>query len=162
MRSQIHETGYSLIDILVTIVLLGIISMIVMPTLIDAFDRSRQRATLAEMRQVSMSLGTHHIDVGGYPTGVNTLNQLMPQYLAAVPESAWGVPFLYIGLNPDGCGYLLVATGSDGLFGPPPPIPWNSEQYTPDLWLVNGTFLQAPGVDNAVASLASILTSRCS
>ena len=160
MRQMRDELGFSLIDVLVAIAIIGIVAMLATPTLVDALDRSRQRKSLGEMRQVGMALAASRIDTGGYPAGTNTLNQLVPDHLVGVPNSGWETDFLYIGIN-GGCGYLLLDTAADGLFGPVPPDPWTTETYDPDLWYVNGAFLQAPGLETALADLGPVLLAAC-
>ncbi len=152
------EDGFSILDLLVSLTIIAIVSMIVVPQLIMAFDRGRQRRTMAEMRSLSTSLATYQLDNSGFPP---ELDSLLPEYYGAMPTTGWGTSFLYTGVDPEGCGYILIGTGSDGLFGPAPPDPWFGDFPKPDIIQVNGSFLQAPGLQVRTDELDAVLTNAC-
>jgi len=161
---QLHvgnEDGFSILDLLASMSIIAILAMIVVPQLIMAWDRGRQRRTMAEMRNLSTALATYQIDHKGFPMGFDGLDSLLPDYYGKVPTTGWQTPFFYVGVAPGGCGYILIGTGADGLFGPAPPDPWFGDFPDPDIILVNGTFLQAPGLDVRASELNQVLLNAC-
>jgi len=135
-----RERGFSLIELLIVLAVIGVISVIVVPQLIDAYERSRQRGTMADMRSIAVANGTYHTDNGSY---AGVFGDLMPLFMNPVPPNdSWGNPWAYVSASAD--EYALTSYGQDGTTGPAAPIPWTGDPYTADLQVVNGTFTQAP------------------
>lgn len=131
--------GFSIIELLVVFVVVGIVAGIAVPQLLMAYERARQRATLADMQAIGMANGTYQVDHESWPA---TLDELDPEFMHPVPGAdAWGQEFSYE--VSDG-RYTLTSYGSDGNSGPAPPDPWTDEPVEADLILSNGTFVQVP------------------
>ncbi len=139
MRKQ-AEQGFSLIELLIVIAVIGIIAAIAVPMLLDAVDRAKQRRTMGDMHSIVTANGTYNVDQQNYAPTLNDLQG--SEYLQVVVlDDAWGNPFIY---NTDGSTYDLTSWGRDGAVGPPPPSPWNNEPYEPDIVINDGQFTQAP------------------
>lgn len=133
-----QQEGFSLIELLIVVAIIGIIATIAVPQLLDAIDRGRQRRTMADMRNIATANGTYRVDEGEY---ASALGDLDPTYMQVVPTNdAWAGAFQYAG----GATYTLESWGSDGADGPAAPTPWVNDPYDPDLELTNGQFTQAP------------------
>ena len=140
---QKRERGFTLIEMIVVVAILGILVSIVVPALLAAVNRSRQRRSMADMHNIAKANGTYAVDNGNY---VAALADLQPAYLMVVPvNDAWGNPLNYA---PGGGNltYMLSSFGSDGAAGPAAPIPWMNEPFEPDLIMNTGQFTQAPDV----------------
>ncbi len=138
-----RERGFTLIEMIVVVAVLGILVAIVVPALLTAVNRSRQRRSMAEMHNIAKANGSYSVDNGSY---VNALAGLQPNYMMIVPvNDAWGNAFNYA---PGGGNltYTLSSFGSDGAAGPAAPIPWMNEPFEPDLIMNTGQFTQAPEV----------------
>lgn len=134
-----HAAGFSLIELLIVMALIGIISAFVVPQLIQAFERSRQRRTLSDMRAIAGANGTYRVDFGDYATD---LSDLAPEFMNPVPPGdGWGHGWSYAS---NGVTYSLRSSGRDGASGPAAPSPWYDEPFEADLVLQNGAFTQAP------------------
>ena len=156
------ERGFSMIDLLATMSIISILAMLVVPQLLMAYDRGRQRRSVGDMRNLSTALSTYQLDNGGlFPTSAQGMDALQPDYYAGVPDDGWGTSYLYNGIN-NGCAYLLMGMGSDALIGPDPPDPWLGDSFEPDVWLSNGTFLRAPGLPDETDQLPGIIAESCS
>ena len=138
--TRTRQNGFSLIELLIVVAIIGIVSTIAVPQLMDAIDRGRQRRTMADMRSLSTANGTYRVDAGLY---AETLAALSPNYMIEIPGGdGWGNEWLYASLGAR--GYAIDSLGADGLEGPAPPEPWINDPYDPDLRLVSGAFTQAP------------------
>jgi len=143
-RRRIHidsrpSPGFSLIELLIVMALIGIISTFVVPQLITAFERSRQRRTLSDMRAIAGANGTYRVDFGDYATD---LEDLEPDFMSPVPPGdGWGNTWDY---QSNGINYALTSSGRDGASGPAAPVPWYDEPFEADMVLQNGAFTQAP------------------
>ena len=155
------ERGFSLIDVLASMAVIAILAMLVVPQLLMAYERGRQRRSLGDMRNLSTALATYQLDNSElFPTSAEGLVALQPEYYAGVPDDGWGTSYLYVGIN-TGCAYLMMGMGANALIGPNPPDPWVGDYFDPDIWLSNGTFLRAPGMPDETAQLPNIIADSC-
>lgn len=139
MNLKREQGGFSLIELLIVVAIIGIISTIAVPQLLDAIDRGRQRRTMADMRNIATANGTYRVDQGVYAPA---LADLTPDYMQiVVDKDAWGTTFQYAVSDGD---YTIESYGSDGADGPVPASPWINGPYDGDLELTNGQFTQAP------------------
>ena len=139
MRHHTTNRGFSFVELLVVMAVLGVITAIVTPQLLTAFERSRQRRVMADMRSIAAANGTYALDNGN--VYAPTLIALQPFYMGPVPSAdAWGNPWVYSG----GANYTLTSRGSDGAAGPAPPLPWTAEPFEGDIIVQDGSFSQAP------------------
>ena len=139
MKLKRNEDGFSLIELLIVVAIIGIIATIAVPQLLDAIDRARQRRTMADMRNISTANGTYRVDEGVYPPA---LSDLVPLYMQVVPANdAWGNALDYTVTSGS---YVLQSFAADGADGPAPPTPWINGPYDVDLEMTNGQFTQAP------------------
>jgi len=139
MNLKREQGGFSLIELLIVVAIIGIISTIAVPQLLDAIDRGRQRRTMADMRNIATANGTYRVDKGVYAPA---LKDLAPDYMQiVVDKDAWGTGFAYAVASGD---YTIESYGSDAKDGPVPASPWVNGPYDGDLELKNGQFTQAP------------------
>jgi prepilin-type N-terminal cleavage/methylation domain-containing protein len=138
------EAGFTLIELLVAVAVIAIIVAIAMINLQGALDRSRQRATMADMRTISIGIEIYHIDKGFMPTAADmlTLRSVLIPYQADVIPIAdrWGHGFAY---TADGSSYSIESYGKDGGDGAEVSYATRSDT-TLDIILTNGSFYAAP------------------
>ena len=58
--------GFSLVETLLVVALLGVLTTLMVPQLLEAGDRSRQRKTLADMRSIALANGLYRTEKGTY------------------------------------------------------------------------------------------------
>jgi len=79
--------GFSVIELLVVFTTIGIIATIVVPQLLMAYERTRQRRSIADMRSIAVANGTYRVDNDEYAGG---LDDLTPIFMKPVPpRDAW-------------------------------------------------------------------------
>ena len=127
-RMLTAREGYSLMEILITLAIIGLLVGLVGPQLLNRLDQSRVTTAETQVRMLRSALDTYRLDVGRYPTEQQGLNALVSQpsdlddptmwrgpYLDAgeVPADPWGAPYVY---SPDGraTGPVLYSYGADG------------------------------------------------
>lgn len=135
------QRGFSLVEMIVVVAILGILVSIVIPALLTAVDRSRQRRSMADMTNIAKANGMYQVDAGRY---VNALTDLQPTYMQIVPPNdAWGTPWQY---TPAGNqrSYQLSSLGKDGAAGPAAPALWFNKPFEPDIVMDTGQFTQMP------------------
>ena len=136
---RLREAGFSLIELVMVLALIAILVGVAVSQLVAAYDRSRQRSTMADMHAIASANGSYNLANNVYAA---SLADLWPDYMDPVPPlDRWGFAWSYSGAADD---YTLSSLGADGAAGPPPPDPWYAEPFAPDLIVENGSFSQAP------------------
>ena len=145
MSRPSRQAGFTLVEILVVVVILGLVSSIALYNLLHALDRSRQRATMGDMRAIGHAVETYCIDNGLPPAAADMTAlraQLVPYQASAIPVvDHWGHLYLY---QEDGTGlYTIQSLGKDGLDGPD--LSYDTRHdVTRDIVLQNGLFTASP------------------
>ncbi len=145
MISKINSTlkrdeGFSLIELLIVVAIIGIIAAIAVPQLMNAMDRGRQRRSMADMRNIATANGTMRVDTGSYAAALANLSA--SGYMQVTPANdGWGTGYVY---TTGADTYTITSLGSNGVAAPAPPVPWINDPYDPDIILTDGQFTQAP------------------
>lgn len=119
------QKGFSLIEIMVVVVILGILASIVVPKIISRPDEARAVKAKQDVLAIQNALDLYKLDNGVYPTTDQGLMALVEkptsnpeprdwkQYLKSLPKDPWNRDYLY--LNPGEHGDVDVFTeGADG------------------------------------------------
>ena len=116
--------GFTLIEILVVIVILGILAAVVAPQILSRPDTARVQAAQLDIRTLSSALDIYRLDNFNYPSSDQGLEALIqapggfPEakgwnpdgYVKKLPEDPWGMPYIYE--NIDG-RINLISMGAD-------------------------------------------------
>jgi general secretion pathway protein G len=141
-----RQEGFTLIELLVTLVIVGIVTSIALVALMNALDRAKQKATMADMRTISKGLEVYSVDHGHLPSdsgGIAGLQAvLIPYQSSVIPiKDAWGHPYAY---SRDNLGnYTLECFGKDGVDGAAITV-GTKDDFNRDIVLVNGQFASSP------------------
>ncbi|MGB3706570.1 type II secretion system major pseudopilin GspG [Castellaniella sp.] len=113
------ERGFSLIEIMVVVVIMGILAALVVPNVMDRPDQARTIAARQDVASIQQALKLYRLDHGRYPTVEQGLDILAggpagkSRYMDRVPRDPWGAPYQY--LNPGVRGEVDVfSLGADG------------------------------------------------
>jgi|ERR1700683_420702 general secretion pathway protein G len=127
-RQRSSQEGFTLIEIMVVILILGLLATIVVQSLRGATDKAKKVKAQADIAEIKTGLDRYYLDSGSYPTTDQGLTALMSQpssgriptnyesggYLQSVPKDPWGNPYFY---QSDGNAYVLKSFGADGVEG---------------------------------------------
>src|SRR5689334_2954696 len=120
-------TGFTLIEILVVIVILGILAALIVPRVLERPDEARVVAAKSDISTIMQALKLYRLDNQRYPTTEQGLAALVARptdapvppnwkpngYLERLPKDPWGQPYQY--LNPGLRGEIDVFSfGADG------------------------------------------------
>ncbi|WP_439100289.1 type II secretion system major pseudopilin GspG [Congregibacter sp.] len=124
------QGGFSLVEILVVLVIMGLLISIVAPTVLNRADDARIQKAQADFKAIETALKIYRLDNYVYPSTEQGLEALVTPspidptprnfkeggYLAELPLDPWGRPYLY--LSPGENGEVDIYTlGADGLSG---------------------------------------------
>lgn len=110
-RSTNHSNsaGFTLIELMVVIVILGVLAGLVLPRIIDQPDKARVVKARMQMESISMALKQYKMDNGFYPTTEQGLQALVEKpdlgraqknyppkgYMDGLPKDPWGTPYVW-------------------------------------------------------------------
>jgi len=126
-RIKRRENGFTLIEIMVVVIIIGLLAALVGPRLFGKISSAKQRAAKAQIELFGTALDTFRIDVGRYPTTQEGLKALRekpsgveewqgPYLPKEIPLDPWGRPYVYKSPGEHG-DYDLISYGRDGAQG---------------------------------------------
>ncbi len=117
------KKAFSLLELLVVIVILGILAAFVAPNLIGAGEKAKRDLVCTQMSSVAEALKMFKLDNGSYPDTEEGLEALLKNpdsekypnyapkpYLEEFPKDSWRQPLIYI---KKGEGFDLISLGAD-------------------------------------------------
>jgi general secretion pathway protein G len=123
------QRGFTLIEVMVVIVILGVLAAIIVPNVMGKVDSSKIKSTKISMQTIAHELDAFKLDNGRYPTTQEGLDALMhkPANAKSYPEGgylgnsslkdSWGNDFQYVAPGTGGHPFDLYSFGADGKEG---------------------------------------------
>jgi general secretion pathway protein G len=125
MRNR--QSGFTLIEIMVVVVILAVLGALVVPNILDKVDQARVTRAQADIRAIGQALDLYRLDNFKYPTTEQGLQALVKQpndpaitnyppkgYLPTIPKDPWNQIYLYASPGADGRDYDVITYGRDG------------------------------------------------
>ncbi|MGV7931230.1 MAG: type II secretion system major pseudopilin GspG [Spirochaetota bacterium] len=125
--------GFTLIELMIVIAIIGILSIIVVPRFMDLPQKARVTATKIQIGSLETALKQYNLDNGVYPTTEQGLIALVQKptsepipnnynesgYLdkKEVPKDPWGRDYIYRSPGDQGNDYEIMSLGADGRDG---------------------------------------------
>ena len=128
MRSRPRQSGFTLIEMMVVMVIIGLLMALVGPRFIRQEEKAKVKATRAQIELLGTALDTFRLDCGRYPTAQEGLAALRqrpfgldrwdgPYLKKDVPKDPWDRPYYYRSPGEAGRPYDLLSYGADGAPG---------------------------------------------
>ncbi|MBY4599006.1 type II secretion system major pseudopilin GspG [Ottowia caeni] len=123
-----RAAGFTLIELMVVLVIIGVLAALIVPNVLDRTDDARATAARTDVHNIMQALKLYKLDNQRFPTAEQGLQALIarptasPQpgnwrpYLEKLPNDPWGRPYQY--LNPGVQGEVdVMSFGADGQSG---------------------------------------------
>ncbi|HNS20246.1 MAG TPA: type II secretion system major pseudopilin GspG [Sedimentisphaerales bacterium] len=123
-RKSSIAKGFTLIELMIVVVILGLLATTVMPKILSKPDQARRTKAMVEIRAIQSALAMFKTDTGRFPTTAEGLQALVANpglkgfdpdgYLEKVPKDPWGNPYIYLSPGLHSKDYDLESLGKDG------------------------------------------------
>ena len=121
MAAPLRAGGFSLVEILIVIALIGIVATLVIGNVAGGFGKGQQKAAVAQIASVGMGVERYYIDNGSYPERLedlvtkpaNAANWGGPYVKSTQLQDPWGTPIEYRAPGENGRDFDLVSLGKD-------------------------------------------------
>lgn len=124
-RQRHIRTGFTLIELMVVLVIIGVLAALIVPNVLDRADDARVTAAKTDIGNLTQALKLYKLDNQRYPSAAQGLQALLVRpavapipanwrpYIEKLPNDPWGQPYQY--LNPGIRGEIDVfSLGADG------------------------------------------------
>jgi general secretion pathway protein G len=121
------QQGFTLLEIMVVVVIIGILLAVVAPNIMDKPEQARMTKAQFDIRALESALDSYRLDMGTYPSTDGGLEALTSKpsnaprwkeggYIKSLPKDPWGNAYQY--LNPGVHGSVdIFSLGADGQQG---------------------------------------------
>jgi len=127
-----RQSGFTLIEIMVVVIIIGVLSAIVAPVVVGRIEDARVEVVKVDLRTIAAALKIYRVDNFGYPSSEIGLSALVEKpydnsapnwnregYLDddEAPRDPWGTEYQYLKPGPDGSDYYVYSFGADRMPG---------------------------------------------
>jgi general secretion pathway protein G len=122
MKNYRHQ-GFTLIELMIVIVILGLLAGLVAPEMFGKVDSSQRKIAATQMLALDTSLQTYRLDVGSFPDSLQELKSSTktgwdgPYIRKSIPLDPWNNAYIYRTPGEDGNGFYMASYGKDGQMG---------------------------------------------
>jgi general secretion pathway protein G len=108
-----NEEGFTLVELMVVIVILGLLATIVIINVVPALDTASVQKARTDIQTIDGAVQQYYVDNRRYPTTQEGLAELRP-YLRRVSNDPWSRPYVYAAPGRNGQPYTIMSLGADG------------------------------------------------
>ena len=115
-KQRSRQRGFTLIEIMVVVVILGILATIVAPKLLSRPDEARVQKAKQDIKALEGALSLYKLDNFNFPDTGQGLQALVGKYVEKLPTDPWGNEYQYL-IPGTESNYDLYSFGADGTPG---------------------------------------------
>ena len=125
-----YQAGFTLIEIMVVVIIIGLLAGIVVPNVMDSLDKANVQKARADFKTLQTALKLYRIDNFNYPSTEQGLEALVSKpsiapiprnyksngYIETLPKDPWGSDYQYMSPG-ESHEYDIYSLGADGVSG---------------------------------------------
>ncbi len=130
MKNRMQQSGFTLVEIMVVVIIIGLLAGIVVPNVMDNLDKANVQKARADFSSLQTALKLYRIDNFNYPTTEQGLEALVTKssiapvprnfkasgYIDNLNKDPWGNDYQYMSPG-EGHEYDIYSLGADGVSG---------------------------------------------
>ncbi len=117
-RRKPDEQGFTLVELMVVIVIIGLLATVVIINVMPATSRAATTKARADIATLEQAIDMYRLDHLRYPTEEEGLQALVAgNYIRRLPNDPWRNPYSYRAPAPDGRDFQIASLGADGREG---------------------------------------------
>ncbi|WP_062062671.1 type II secretion system major pseudopilin GspG [Cellvibrio sp. OA-2007] len=130
MKTRAQQAGFTLVEIMVVVIIIGLLAGIVVPNVMDNLDKANVQKARADFSSLQTALKLYRIDNFNYPTTEQGLEALVTKssiapvprnfkssgYIDNLNKDPWGNDYQYMSPG-EGHEYDIYSLGADGVSG---------------------------------------------
>lgn len=111
-----RRLGFSLVEIMIVVVIIGLIAGAVAYTYSGYLDRAKRARARADIATYAGAVDSFYVAKGRYPDNQEGLKILVPEFIKILQNDPWGRPYQYVQPGKGGA-YDIICYGADGREG---------------------------------------------
>ena len=133
-KKRKRNAGFTLIEIMVVVMIIGMLAALVSVRVFDIYEKSKRKGAVAQISNFETALAAYRLDNNKYPSTEQGLDALIKQptmepvpknyprggYLQGtkeIPLDPWGNPYVYFSPGLNGEDFTIISYGADGVEG---------------------------------------------
>lgn len=126
-RGYVRTRGFTLLEIMVVVIIIGLLAAVIVPTVMNRVDDAKVAKAKEDIRSLETALTMYYLDNSKYPTNDQGLAALVVQptdptiknwkaggYIDRISKDPWGNPYQFVFPGTHGKAYDLCSLGADG------------------------------------------------
>jgi general secretion pathway protein G len=117
-KQRKREEGFTLVELMVVIVIIGLLATVVVINVMPAQDTARMRKAEADIATLEQGVEMYRLNRMNYPAGDAGLQALVTEgFIKRLPDDPWGNPYRYAAPGREGRSFDIYSYGADGQEG---------------------------------------------